>query len=277
MNRRIAAFVVVSVLLASIGAYGGLIPASDEISGDISLIGSGYASVEEGRLVEYGLDTAENATHVPNRGGLGYDGRVDGNLTGVSGKDGSAVRFNGSQSRIVVENSTSIAPTDGVTFAFWVKPEGNQSANVLKAEGFCSFFVSWNTVNFVVVRDGNRIAELQSVVPVGEWTHVVGTYDSDAGARLFVNGAVADSNTTVSGPIGPPTENVTLNAASWKDGFTGSIDEFGLWTRALSETDVQMVHQDRDRERSLSGLLRVGIGALALLAVVGMIVREHVL
>jgi hypothetical protein len=88
-----------------------------------------------------------------------------------------------------------------------------------------------------------------SNIPVGEWVHVVGTWrSSDGQIRLYKNG-VLDGETF--GGVGQTLRyhtDYTAKIGQWgvvsNDGhkFYGDIDETQIFTRALSQTEIQSIY-----------------------------------
>lgn len=76
----------------------------------------------------------------------------------------------------------------------------------------------------------------------GVWTHLVGTYDGET-LKLYVNGAIAATDTTPSGDLWGNVSNLFIGSYTggchWLD---GGLDELGIWDDALSETDVQRLY-----------------------------------
>jgi hypothetical protein len=276
MDRRVGILVLVLVLLVIAGLFSGSGPEPIRLSEGSSVVGIQNVNVQDGRLVEYDFEIGEKATLVPNRAGSDHEGLIQGNVTRVSRNGGSAVHFNGTDGQIVVENSSSFDTRDGVTFAFWINPDEDQRGNIIGNVNSYWFYVTGgNTVYFVVRLNGTRIAMPSADVPVGEWTHVMGTYDPDQGAKLYVNGEVADANTTANATINT-TSTIRLNMGGWKNGFNGSVDEFSLWNESLSETEIRMVQQGRDGGLIFSSPLRIAMTLLLILLIVGVTVRSRV-
>ncbi|RLI97719.1 MAG: hypothetical protein DRO99_02580, partial [Candidatus Aenigmatarchaeota archaeon] len=72
------------------------------------------------------------------------------------------------------------------------------------------------------------------------WTHVVMTYDKDAGSdqqKLYINGALAAQG-TLSDPINMNSDNLTIGK-----NFTGILDEVAIWNRALSASEVSSLYK----------------------------------
>jgi hypothetical protein len=106
-----------------------------------------------------------------------------------------------------------------------------------------------NGYAYIVVSPGGYDAGAQSacstsVLPLGQWTHVAGTYDGTS-LRIYVNGVL--ENTTTFGPqIFPGTDDVGIGGtvAGLPSGtanytFNGKIDEVAVYNRALSTQEIQ--------------------------------------
>jgi len=77
-------------------------------------------------------------------------------------------------------------------------------------------------------------------LPVGQWSHVVGTFDNEV-MRLYVNGVEVGSLPR-HGPICPSETRVVLGTYSPGHGgafFIGTLDEVKIWNRALTAAEVQ--------------------------------------
>lgn len=85
-------------------------------------------------------------------------------------------------------------------------------------------------------------------IPTNVWLHVAATLDTDAGtARIYVNGqVVAETNTTIHpmGVLAGPNAGLGIGNAGGSAAFPfdGWIDEISLYSRALSQTDIQAIY-----------------------------------
>lgn len=81
---------------------------------------------------------------------------------------------------------------------------------------------------------------------IGNWYHVVATYDGAIG-RLYVNGVQVASQNVV-GSYAPNTDTIQFCVGGYFDGsqnpFTGSIDEVALYTNALSSAQILAHYQN---------------------------------
>ena len=83
----------------------------------------------------------------------------------------------------------------------------------------------------------------------GGWHHVaVAIRSATMTAELYLDGVVVGSNTVTVLPkdLGNTTQNY-LGDSQWEGDafFTGSLDEFRIYNRALSEAEVRYLAEDR--------------------------------
>ena len=96
------------------------------------------------------------------------------------------------------------------------------------------FFVSTTDAN---QPDGERLWS-NSFVPLGRWTHLACVAEGHS-LRLYINGLLDAENSTV-GTIVHNTGNLYLGGDPWrKGGMDGFIDEFKLFSRALTHDEIQ--------------------------------------
>ena len=77
-------------------------------------------------------------------------------------------------------------------------------------------------------------------MPVGEWVHIAGTYDSDAGqAVLYINGA--EITKAAGGGKLSIDWSITAGLGQHKGGrqFLGLMDEFYMFQRALDPDEIK--------------------------------------
>ncbi|MDP2896844.1 MAG: LamG domain-containing protein, partial [bacterium] len=91
---------------------------------------------------------------------------------------------------------------------------------------------------------------LGSPLSIGQWYHVVGTYDG-SDLRIYLNGAldINEDNPTGSTPHSGPidTSNWPLyigRETTWDEWFHGIIDEAAIYSRALSAEEILQHYQN---------------------------------
>jgi hypothetical protein len=138
-------------------------------------------------------------------------------------------------------------PEDGITVEMWVKPDKPKQSDrwMLNAVGEARTGYRLGLGDGKVCWQIPQTAWSHSVtapkeLPVGEWSHVAGTFDNET-MRLYINGVEVGSLPR-HGPIGPSEAGITLgNFTSGHGGafFMGTMDEVKIWSRALTAQEVK--------------------------------------
>ncbi len=117
-------------------------------------------------------------------------------------------------------------------------------------------FIFWTqdatcTVGCGTGSDGNlykfHFLTASVTIPLGTFTHLAGTYDSDTGeARLYVDGALGGSTTVTPGRLRPFGTDFFIGGASTIAGdpiqlVEGTIDEVEIFNRALTADEVEVL------------------------------------
>jgi hypothetical protein len=193
-------------------------------------------------------DTAEDVRDVSGNGfdGVGLDTAI------VEGRFGNAMEFDGTNSQVEIPHDEALNIQDEVTVEAWIKP----SAEI----GLGGIAQKWGdttnrrqyllcTVNdkirFYISGSGDTwpSAECTSSIPLDEWTHVAGVYDS-SNIKIYINGKLENEV--------PNNEGIfASDVAFWIGGygpnedfgsnrhFPGVIDEVRLWDSALSDGEIE--------------------------------------
>jgi hypothetical protein len=113
---------------------------------------------------------------------------------------------------------------------------------------------AWTGFYDQVRRRWSRVADV-AVLPLGAWTHLVGTYDS-ASIRLYKNGALVNSKPATGAPAAGKTP-LYIGARWWLASaqfFFGLVDEVALYPTALSPTQIEKHYAAAHlRRRALTG------------------------
>jgi hypothetical protein len=171
------------------------------------------------------IDSTPNGNTLTNNGGVALG-------TG---------KINGCAAFSVNYFSREITTSANWSLGVWVKPTSipdyGPIANIV---GIFNFYL--NTDQSVSVNDGVAASNIESVgsVPIDSWSHVVVTRAAGT-TTLFINGASVASTTQVIQLSGTIQFGAFL-PASWY--FYGSLDEVGIWNRALSSTEVAALYNE---------------------------------
>ena len=189
----------------------------------------------------------------------GNDGELMGFVEVVDGKFGDAVEFNGAFGTcVMIAHDLSLALPDALTLIAWVYPEQKQDVYVMGKS------VSAPAANYAWVYQyphdadagieetiwgGGSIAPwpqawvgtAEGTVPVETWTHIAMTIDSEWGIKHYVNGEFSASLEIV-GKMTTDEAPVTIGSkANCGVNFLGIIDEAGVYSRALSDDEINLI------------------------------------
>ncbi|MBL0357419.1 MAG: LamG domain-containing protein [Chitinophagaceae bacterium] len=175
----------------------------------------------------------------------------------------AAYSFNGVNSKINVTDAPSLRCRK-ITLSAWVKCLDTTSINQIIYKGSMTaageaYSFSLNTPNGHFaggIKYGSNCvpavgwyagAQTAQPAPSSVWVHIMYTYDG-ASAKFYKNGSLEDS-TDAPGLIDSCTGgdlrfgfNHLRYFASTGDPFNGSIDDIGIWNRALSSTEVTQLY-----------------------------------
>ena len=199
------------------------------------------------------FDEGSGVAKVADSSGNGNEGNVYDATTGVSGKFGNALNFDGVNNYVDCGNDSSLDITQG-TWEAWIKFDALPSvaghpmnplakANQYWIHGSRNDMDS-GTTDAIVVKirvGGTRYCAntSSSFITVGEWYHVAGTYDGET-LKLYVNGTLVDSNAVPSGNIDTGTQIMAVGTwSTLVDYFQGTIDEVRIWGEALTANQIQ--------------------------------------
>ena len=175
--------------------------------------------------------------------------------TFAPGEVGSAFSFDGISQCVQIPYSQTLASSN-YSFEAWVKPLAqvsnslNQSLIFGQSYGrhliarrgtsgvIIGFYFATSTVNFFG-------AVSTSEIPIGQFTHLVGTWDGTT-VRLYINGVLNAQNTPGVSPVDPGCAfsigGFGNNCGYVGQFFNGLIDEVSYYNRALSGGEVQAIY-----------------------------------
>ena len=190
--------------------------------------------------------------------GNSHNGTVTG-ATQVAGKVGSfAYSFDGVTDVITVSNNADFARGAGVSFTMvgWVKAD----APIGHWEGICYHSSAGNSQGHLGIDpsgnlsggtgDGATWAAVGSshAVTAGTWMHVAMVVDRSANTLvLYADGVNVASSAWTAVP-GTTTDDLTVGRGyGTGESFDGTIDEFAIWRRALSPTEIATIYDQQSK------------------------------
>ena len=197
----------------------------------------------------------ENTGTIANdNSGNGNNGTLTNNPGwSVSGKFGAAILFDGTNDFININDANSLDLTNGMTLEAWVNPSNltNYKTVLCKENGTSNLAYSLsannNTSGTANQRPNSRIrigTATKTVtgttkLALNTWVHIACTYDG-AIMRFYVN-SVQVSTFATTGNIATTSNPLRIggSTALGAQYFTGLIDEVRIYSRALSQAEIQ--------------------------------------
>jgi hypothetical protein len=176
-----------------------------------------------------------------------YWGANNGTDTAVTygapyGKVSQGANFNGSASYIALPNNSGTYPTGNTwSMAAWVYFNGTGGSEVYQFGN--AYFIEGLSATTVQTRyyDGtsDRTITVSTTVSVG-WHFFVWTHDGVVGGKLYMDNSLIGTSSYTSSNFGGYA-NVFIGRSGSPIGvgyFSGYIDEFGIWSKALSTNEI---------------------------------------
>lgn len=221
---------------------------NSQVLGNKILISQEEADIPDNLIHYYKLDTDSDDS-------IGINHGMDNDITYVSGKINNAASFNGSSSWIkFFIDLLDPAVTDRFSFSLFVKLDntsGEQrtvSLNFNTDHAYTSLRLNeGGTANRigVFVYDGVD-ATLKTVdgYTLTDWTHIVVTAVENDRYDMYINGNLEVSDTNFGDFTQVGTDGNILGASRGKNSnyVDGLIDGFGIWNKALTQTEVTTIY-----------------------------------
>jgi hypothetical protein len=214
----------------------------------IVLSNSAWASLTDGLVLHCEFegntqDSSSNNFDGTIRSGVSYTAGVDGGANG-------AAYFADSAAGIEFGNQSQINNLGNLfSIAFWTKIEAGNGGLVFDHDVVMTYdndwwggvspdpWISMGNLSYTNFNSNTSVDD-------GTWRHVVFTRDQVAGtARIYIDG---DLDATRTGQYNQMLASTTFNlgaadmstGTNWSSGFVGSLDDFRLYNRVLSEDEI---------------------------------------
>ena len=200
------------------------------------------------------MDGNANDASGNNNNGVVTGATLGNDRFGVANK---AYRFNDGN-RISVTNTASLALTNAFTFSIWVNMQSNTGRDgngvVSTTPQQCLFTKNCDNgqIRSSISPQSNGTYILQTYANAGDqlaipfqlnqWKHIVSTYDGTT-LKQFVNGSLVSTKTVALSLALSNSYNLVIgNMGCYVYYFNGFMDEFRMYNRALSDTEVTTIY-----------------------------------
>ncbi|MDQ0064097.1 LamG-like jellyroll fold domain-containing protein [Paenibacillus harenae] len=193
-----------------------------------------------------------SGTSAADASGNGNTGNVNGGAAWTTGQTGNAVVLDGTNDYIALPAGV-VSDADTITIAAWVNLD--TVSNWTRIFDFGSGTSTYmylspknganGKIRFAIKNNNSseQIIEGQSALPTGGWHHVAVTLNGSIGT-LYVDGSEAGSNTSMTmkpSDLGETTQN-WIGRSQYADPYLdGRVDDFRIYTRAISSSEVTSV------------------------------------
>jgi len=183
-----------------------------------------------------------SGTSAIDSSGSGINGALSGSYgLASSGQIGSAIGLGGGT--INFGDNFSFVGTQSHTFAFWIKTTSGYTNIFTKRSGSPGSWEGWimytagGNMMFERERAGvqNLVQTSSAAINDGFWHHVTYTYDGSS-MKFYVDGKANGSTANTTSIV-----NAGVNATVIANPAT--MDEFAIWSRALSATEVKELYR----------------------------------
>lgn len=207
-----------------------------------------------------------------------YDnhGRINGAPTiGSTGKIGNSYSFSGTEGDAIEYDLSSIEWGSQHTISGWVyinstasHGPGNFGGPILADGNFDTALYTEGTspdVRFYVKPDDSSSGPtiIRQDIEADTWNHVVGVRDATNTAYIYLNGVeVSKSEITGVDPITSNTFYSGDNLGTGGDALNGKLDSIRVYNRALSDSEINALYQQRNTRQTSSRGFPVAAGNL---------------
>lgn len=234
--------------------FGKDIPSSNESVSSYSNLTSHLSS---GLVGLWHMNEVAGSTSVPDSSGHGNHATASNVVFVNDFRHGQVATFDKNpNTNVEIPDSASLQFTDSMSVSLWMKKNGNGTPwDVLISKGVWDDASGWyfydqqlsgSLCYLNAQEESTRICTPSGSIPRNEWVHI--SLVNNAGfSTIYVNSvavasgfsvAVKNSNSPL--VIGSRTNN---NGIGYADGFPGSLDEVGVWSRGLSVGEVQELYR----------------------------------
>ncbi len=200
-------------------------------------------AVEDGLILYLPFDG-----NINDASGKGNNGTLFGNEKFIDGKINKAMEFDGSTYIEIPDKPNSgFDNVPGLTIETWIKIDAHHDNGIVvkltSSNAFwpCSYnFETWSDglIYFDVGADIGKYTT--SDYPLGQWFHLAGVFDGNAGEdRVYVNGEL--KSTTARPEKIVPDGDLPVYIGCVAPGtlyFKGALDDLAIYSRALSQTEI---------------------------------------
>lgn len=197
-----------------------------------------------GLVAAYNFDEASGTT-VMDRSANGLNGTITGATRTTAGHAGSALTFNGSGNWVTV-NDNALLDVTRITVSAWVRPTtlSGWRTVVLKettsslAYGLYAHDNAPRPAAYINTGGSDIAATGTAGLALNTWTFLAATFDGSA-IRFYADGVLVRTVNTTGNIINGSGPLRIGGNAPWGEYFAGQIDDVRIYSRALTQSEIQ--------------------------------------
>ena len=198
----------------------------------------------------------ETGTKVTDISGKGFDG-IAFNGTWTTGQNEGAMEFNGSTTSVYIPPTVFETVTNEISIVMWVfggetLPKNNSIISAVDASGtkllnihlpYGNSTVFWDAGNSTKFDRINKVANTDEFK--GQWNHWVFTKNvTDGSMKMYLNGALWQSGTGFTTPIGKVSTATLGSRTDGKLFYEGLIDDVRIYNIELTVDEVARIYNE---------------------------------
>lgn len=204
-------------------------------------------------------NTDTTATRVFDKSTSNNNGTLTGTKKVAPGVMGQAFSFDGTSNYVTTDANIGITGSASRTVTFWMKPSTLQGTQVLFSFGITGCYNLFQLL-YDIVNEGlyaqNYCVDASghtSTITRGKWNFVALTF-SNPTVKVYINGnSTPDINAslgTVNTGASPLKIGVSANDVNGYSKFNGDMDDFRVYNRALSVSEIAAIYQLGSRKNT---------------------------
>jgi len=197
-------------------------------------------------------------------GGFAYDLSQHGNYGVIygavrqRGRLNHALKFDGIDDYVLVNNSASLELKDEISVVMWVYrfKEGIVNGNFNKGFDYYGYITATNKAQFRLVNSAGVATVIfgSSDIYSHKWYMITRVYDGKEATdnmMIYLNDAILDAVGTFNGPIRTSTSNISIGATTpTTELMYGLIGSVRIYNRALSEKEIREMYYYGEKQLS---------------------------
>ncbi len=213
------------------------------------------AAITGSLAAAYAFDEGVGSTTADSSGN-GVTGQIQGASWTTNARHGKALSFNGTSNYVNLGNPSSLQGTGSMTWSSWIYATANPTddGNIIAKSSWGNKNIGWQfkttpdtgrqTFGILISPDGSNYAERcsKTVRSLNTWYYVAAVYNpSTATLDIYVNGVLDNGVLYNTVPRSQYSPSLSVTVGKRFDGFLfkGVIDDLRVYTRALTQADIQ--------------------------------------